>query len=323
MAARRAGDPEAVDDRSGSSTSSCTWRARRRGSPRARAGSSTRATSSTRHRRRLAGQLQVLLAAAVATPARPCPGPPTPSPEERRTVSPEWNATGTADCARDAPCLHRLVEAGRARTPDAVAVTCEGGEPDLRRAERAGQPAGPAAARPRRRPGDAGRALPAERSPELVVAILGDPQGRRRLRPARPRLPGGPAGLHGWRTPARRCWSPRRAGARPRPASGRRSWTPRAGDRRRTRSRPPPERRRRPDHSAYVIYTSGSTGRPKGVVRHRTATSPGCSRRPARGSASAPPTCGRCSTPTPSTSRSGRCGARCSTAAAWSSCPTR
>jgi amino acid adenylation domain-containing protein len=76
-----------------------------------------------------------------------------------------------------------------------------------------------------------------------------------------------------------------------------------------------------PDSLAYVIYTSGSTGRPKGVqVTHANvlrlfdATDPG--------SASGRRTCGRSSTPTPSTSRSGSCGARCCTAAGWWWSPT-
>jgi condensation domain-containing protein/AMP-binding enzyme len=67
-----------------------------------------------------------------------------------------------------------------------------------------------------------------------------------------------------------------------------------------------------PSSLAYVIYTSGSTGRPKGVqVTHANV---------ARLFAATPTTCGRSSTRTRSTSRSGRCGARCSAAAGswWS-----
>ena len=53
-----------------------------------------------------------------------------------------------------------------------------------------------------------------------------------------------------------------------------------------------------------------------------TATCPPVRAPRTPGSASARTTSGRCSTPTPSTSRSGRSGARCSTAAGWWSCPT-
>ncbi len=92
----------------------------------------------------------------------------------------------------------------------------------------------------------------------------------------------------------------------------------RAGPARTTR----PARRtlQRPDNAAYVIYTSGSTGTPR-AWRSPTATCSRCSPRPRSTSASARTTCGRCSTRTRSTSRSGSCGARCCTAAAWSSSP--
>ena len=79
----------------------------------------------------------------------------------------------------------------------------------------------------------------------------------------------------------------------------------------------------RPDHLAYVIYTSGSTGTPKGVMvehanvarlfdRHGRAVR----LRPGR-RVDAVPLLSR------STSRCGSSGARCCTAAGWSSCRTR
>ena len=71
---------------------------------------------------------------------------------------------------------------------------------------------------------------------------------------------------------------------------------------------------------AYVIYTSGSTGRPKGVlVTARQRRAP-LRRHLAIPTASTRPTSGRCSTPSPSTSPSGSCGARCCTAGASSWC---
>ena len=70
-----------------------------------------------------------------------------------------------------------------------------------------------------------------------------------------------------------------------------------------------------PSSLAYVIYTSGSTGTPKGalvdhgnVVRLLAATRAALRLRCATMS-------GPCSTPSPSTSPSGSCGARCCTAA--------
>ena len=123
----------------------------------------------------------------------------------------------------------------------------------------------------------------------------------------------------GWRscsrTPARRCcWSRSRRCATRLPAHGApgRASMPMAARSRSGPSTAPAERRSSRDNLAYVIYTSGSTGEPKGVaVPHQQ-----------RGAA--------CSTPTrasfgstrddvwtlfhslrASTSRSGRCGARC------------
>ena len=79
-------------------------------------------------------------------------------------------------------------------------------------------------------------------------------------------------------------------------------------------------RGRRPTSLAYVMYTSGSTGKPKGVLdqpRQRDAAV----RRDREWFGFGRTTCGRCSTRTRSTSPSGRCGARCCTAAGWWSFP--
>ena len=78
-----------------------------------------------------------------------------------------------------------------------------------------------------------------------------------------------------------------------------------------------------PDDPIYVIYTSGSTGRPKGVcVTHANVHRLFDDAR-RRCSASTRPTSGRCSTRTPSISRSGSCGVPCCTAARSSSCRPR
>ena len=80
---------------------------------------------------------------------------------------------------------------------------------DLRRAEPARQPAGapPAGAAASGRRCVVGLCL--ERSLELVVALLGDPQGRRRLRAARPGVPAGAAGVHAGRRRRRVLVDPR------------------------------------------------------------------------------------------------------------------
>ena len=78
--------------------------------------------------------------------------------------------------------------------------------------------------------------------------------------------------------------------------------------------------RRPPTIFAHIIYTSGTTGVPKGVaVTHRNVTR--SVRRRSMPVSSLPATCGRSVTPTPSTTRSGRSGARCCTADDWWWCP--
>ena len=107
-----------------------------------------------------------------------------------------------------------------------------------------------------------------ERSLEMVVALLGRPQGRRRLSAARPRLSGraaaatcsDDAGVRVLLTRSVLCRRP----CRYRPAS---TASARSG----TTSTPSRRTRRRricarPEHLAYMIYTSGSTGRPKGAA---------------------------------------------------------
>ena len=90
-------------------------------------------------------------------------------------------------------------------------------------------------------------------------------------------------------------------------------------------------------HPATDPAVDGLTAGPPGVRhlhlrQHRPAqgrrgTAPatwrGCSRRPTTGSGSARRTCGRCSTPSRSTSPCGSCGAPCCTAGAWWSSPAR
>ena len=178
------------------------------------------------------------------------------------------------------PCVHQLFARQAGRPPDAVAAVFEGQSADLRRA-RTPAPTGwrttcaALGVGPETRSG-----LCLERSPDLVVAPAGHPQGRRRLRAARPRLP-----------PERLAFMLEDAGApvltqqpppAPLPAPGP---APRAacadgrgaGPAADARAARPPRRRPR-SNLAYVIYTSGSTGRPKGVPG-RTAPWPTCSGR--------------------------------------------
>ncbi len=90
---------------------------------------------------------------------------------------------------------------------------------DLPRARRPSEPAGQPPEGPGRRRRVAGRPSCMERSAEMVVGAAGRPQGRRRLRAARPRVPRRAPRLHARRRPRRRRAD---AGPPPRPAARRR-----------------------------------------------------------------------------------------------------
>ena len=142
---------------------------------------------------------------------------------------------------------------------------------ELRRAERAGQPAGASPDRPGGGAGDAGGRLPGALGRD-GGGDPGHPQGRRCLPAAGPRLSGARLAYHaGRRRPGACALLPASVGRLPgcgrvlaldAPRRG-----PRVGaDRRTTRATESGPARCRPRHPAYVIYTSGSTGTPKGVV---------------------------------------------------------
>ena len=117
-----------------------------------------------------------------------------------------------------------------------------------------------------RRARGAGRASASSARRSWWSALLGHPQGGRRLRAARSRLSRASAWPSCWRTAgaavlrdAEPRW-PRRlpAGARRSPGSIEAGGSPRGAAARRSAAAPA--------DLAYVIYTSGSTGRPKGVA---------------------------------------------------------
>ena len=225
-----------------------------------------------REAERLLEAFQALLASAVRAPHAALAELPAMGPAELHEVLCAFNHTGT-DFPRADRLLHELVEEPAERTPDAVAVVCEGsalsyGELD-RRANRL--------ARHLRRLGvgpDVRVALAVERSLEMVVALLGvlkaggcyvpvDPEYPAErvalmLEDARPavvltqtavagRLPRGRART--LRLDADWPLVARESGAR----LERAAW---------------------PEDLAYVLFTSGSTGRPKGVmIPHRAIVS--------------------------------------------------
>ena len=149
--------------------------------------------------RALAARLTRLLRQAVRDPGRRVSQLDVLSTAERRRLLRDWN-----DTARRVPAvtLPELFEQQAARTPHAPAVIWRRHRADLRRAERAGQPAGPAPDHPGRGTRAAGRHRHAPLSRHDGRGAR-RAQVRRRLRPRRPRLPARPHGLHARPIPRR------------------------------------------------------------------------------------------------------------------------
>ena len=189
---------------------------------------------------------------------------------ERHRVVEAWNAT-EAEFPRDA-CMHELFEAQAARAPGAVAVVCGGTELTYAELnERANRLAHHLRARgvgP-----DARVAVCVERSPEMVVGVLGVLKAGGAYVPLDPGYP--PERLRHMladSAPGVVLTQTSIAAARDGLFGGvdaevlaldAPAWEERAATN--------PERAGlTPGHLAYVIYTSGSTGTPKGVmVAHR------------------------------------------------------
>jgi amino acid adenylation domain-containing protein len=215
---------------------------------------------------RMAGHLETLLAGAAAQPdARLSELPVLTAVEQAQLIA--WNATEAPyDAER---CLHELVEAQAARTPDAPALMCgesmwSYGELN-RRANRLARRLRMLGVRPGDRVG-----LTVERTPETIMALLGILQAGAAYVPMDMTYP-----------PERLAWMVQDAGLRivvtrnaasselggmpvilvdpMRRAKGDADAAGTAGLRASARD------------AAYVIYTSGSTGKPKGVeIEHKS-----------------------------------------------------
>ncbi|HYH79780.1 MAG TPA: amino acid adenylation domain-containing protein [Longimicrobium sp.] len=185
-------------------------------------------------------------------------------PDERRQVIDGWNTTDVAYPA--GACVHDLIAAQAARTPDAVAVAFEGRS--LTYAELDAQSNRLAHALVDRGVGPEARvALCVERSPEMVVGLLAVLKAGGAYVPLDPSYPvdrlrymladSAPAVLL-----TQRSLRPLFAGDDV-PVleldAGADAWADRPAS-------TPPRGALTPDHLAYVIYTSGSTGQPKGVM---------------------------------------------------------
>ncbi|HZF09926.1 MAG TPA: amino acid adenylation domain-containing protein, partial [Thermoanaerobaculia bacterium] len=231
---------------------------------------------------RLAGHFVRLLAAAADDPSRRVAAIALLSPAERQQVAVELNDTaadlsGLIGDAGAAPLLHRWIERQAALTPGATAVVGEGESLTYRELDaRANR-----LARRLRRLGvrvDEPVAICAERSPALVVGLLGILKAGGAYLPLDPSYPSERLafmiedGLDGLAAPLLLAQvdllsaSVAGAGARlvdldaATGPAGDADFVPLA----------PLDTGASADNLAYVIYTSGSTGRPKGVMNtHR------------------------------------------------------
>ena len=213
----------------------------------------------------LAGRLVRLLEAAVAEPERAIGSLDILSPDERRTILREWNDTARAIPSATLP---ELFAAQVASSPDAIAVVFE--EQNLSYGEldaRANQLAhhlrdlgvGP----------ETVVGLCVERSPEMIIGLLGILKAGGAYLPLDPVLPararsafmladaGAPVLVtqSALLRSAARAWRPHRALDADWPTIAQHPTTA-------------PAVALDPHNTAYVIYTSGSTGEPKGRCRH-------------------------------------------------------
>ncbi|MCP4660793.1 MAG: AMP-binding protein, partial [bacterium] len=216
---------------------------------------------------RLAAHLRGLMAAVVEDPEARIAELPWFAAAERHQLLREWNDTGSAD--RPAGLIHELFERQVARTPEAVALVFEDqrlsyGELD-RRANQLAHHLRSLGILPESRVG-----LCAERSPELVVALVGILKSGAAYVALDPGYPPerlafmlADAGIGVLVT--EECLRGRLGDALPKPApevvmldsgSGAGACQGDFGI----------GNGATPENLAYVIYTSGSTGRPKGVA---------------------------------------------------------
>ncbi len=222
---------------------------------------------------RLAGHLKTLLAALVARPEARIATLELLTPAERWQLRAEWNAM-ECDYPGQDECLHRFFEAQVSRSPEAVALVSDESRLTYReldeRANRLGRYLRSLGVAP-----EVVVALCAERSPEMVVAVLGILKAGGAYLPLDPSSPAERLAFMIRDSGAQVLVTYAEAAARlPEEARDLRvvsleSEGP-AVDRQEAASL---NRGAEADGLAYVIYTSGSTGRPKGVmISHRAIT---------------------------------------------------
>src|SRR6185369_11059039 len=224
---------------------------------------------------RLGGHWERLLAAAAATPDEPAFALPLTSPEERAQILAEWNDTAAASAVSAASAaspsrawVYELFAAQVRRTPEAVAVVF--GDEELTYAGLAAR-AGRLARRLQRL--GVGPDIPvgllAERSPDMIVGVLGILQAGGAYVPLDPAYPVQRLAfmLGDTRTPVLLTQTHLRGLL---PVESAQVLLPDGDDgdedNRAAGSSVDSGGEPSADNLGYVIYTSGSTGRPKGVA---------------------------------------------------------
>ena len=216
---------------------------------------------------RMAEHLQVLLAAAVASPGTPVSRLPLLSEAEQHTLLVEWNDT-RVDYPREA-CIHELFEAQAARTPDALAVQFEGQSLTYRQLDSRSNQLAHHLRHLGLRPGTP-VAMCVERSLEMVVATLAILKAGGAYVPLDPSYPRERLELMLQDVQAPLLLAQRHLADRLPPNNARlvlldAEWHLIAQE-----SQEPVRTGVTSESLAYVMYTSGSTGRPKGVcIPHR------------------------------------------------------
>jgi amino acid adenylation domain-containing protein len=226
---------------------------------------------------RMAAHWQMLLQGIVADPSQRLSALPLLTPAEHRQMLIDWNSSA-ADYPR-AATVHQLFEAQAMRTPDTTAIVFDGAR--LTYAElnsRANQLAHHLRAKGIGGcPGPKGTsdmlvALCAERSPELIVAILAILKAGGAYVPLDPAYPAERLQymLSQTRTPMLLTQSTLMARLQPEGVRHQSQVFCLDADWECVADQPVtnPPSTVTPDHLAYVIFTSGSTGQPKGVCCH-------------------------------------------------------
>ena len=213
---------------------------------------------------RLVARLRVLLEAVAANPEQPISTLPLLPEAERQRILVDWNDTRTE--APDA-CIHALVAAQVARTPDAVAVVCGTASLTYRELDQRAN----AVAWRLREQGVGPECVVgfcADRSVDLVVGLLGILKAGGAYVPLDPSYPEARLSLMLEDSGASVVLVHRHlAGALP---FGGRTVVLLDTPEGTASSADAPATAVGPENLAYVLYTSGSTGRPKGVlIPHR------------------------------------------------------